>query len=481
MKKSFGQLILSLAIVGLAIVLGAGTASATWVTSAVTSKSVLPNVASANLTAVAATDVVTYTLGAGESLTANDTITIALTGGAKFAAVPTLTPSAGDVGGGVTSAATPLSGGTVGSTSATWRVIAAVGGRNTLTLNSTTSLFNVSALTSSADITINLLTSTSVQIGTANLSLKSVLTNYPFTLATAAETIALTAASDEADVAAVAGAYFKFAAASVTGTATVLSFTNDSGAATLPTTVNVSIGKMLITLAGDFTGIDYITGTGITGSDSTGDITSGTAGRFLINSAKTYAYAVNTAAIAGGATLAVAPRFYLTGAVAQGARSFTAKVDVLLDGAAWTAHTAKVATTIYSISRNGWQGTIPYIYASTDPTADTFIKLANNGSINSTVTMSVTNDAGTITNVTVTPTNSISNGTGVNAKSVGQFSASNIATLAGVTMPGAMSVTITVNATNDNITAVCIQKRTGGTDRIIPVYMGSTASAYKQY
>jgi len=353
--KKFSSLFIA-AVFALSLGLGIGTANATWTTGH-TLQTVLVTADSTQLDAVAGggADPV-YTLGAGESLAANDTIRIDLTGGAVWAAVPTLAPSGtGDLGAGAATATVPLSGGAIGDTWALWRVVVAVPAAGTLTLNSNTATdFDVSGLAvgSNVDMTMTLTTSTGTLIGTVK-SHNTVIGNYLFTGA-AAETMALTAQTDTADVSATTGAYLKFTGDTLVGTATALTFTNDSVAATLPSAAAISANKILITLAGDFSGIDEVAGTGITGSDSTGDITGGTAGEFLINSAKDHAYAVNTAAVtnAGGA-LTMAPTVTIDGTTAQAARTFTATVQVLEDLAVWDAHTALVATTLYTVVRNG--------------------------------------------------------------------------------------------------------------------------------
>ena len=357
MKKIFSSLIV--AVVALSLGLGLGTANATW-TVGHTLQTVLVTADSTQLTAVkGGTADPVYTLAAGESLAANDTIRIDLIGGAVWAAVPTLQPTtaltAADVGAGAGLAAVPLSAGAIGDTWALWRVIVAVPTGDTLALNSfATANFDVRPLVigSNVDMTMTLRTNTDVLIGTVK-SHNTVIGNYLFTGA-AAETMALVARTDTADVSATTGAYLKFTGDTLVGTATTLTLTNDSVVAALPSSAAISAEKILVTLAGDFSGIDKVAGTGITGSDSAGDITDGTAGEFLINSANAHAYAVNTAAVTNAVgALAIAPTVTIDGTTAQAARSFTATVEVLVDGTTWDAHTAQIATTLYTVVRNG--------------------------------------------------------------------------------------------------------------------------------
>ena len=357
MKKFFS--LLTVAVLALSLGLGMGTANATWTTGH-TLQTVIVTADSTQLAAVkGGTADPIYNLGAGESLAVNDTIRIDLTGGAVWAAVPTLQPTTlattGDVGNGPGAAAVPLSGGAIGDTWALWRVIAAVPAAEDLTLNSfTVANFDVRSfiIGSNVDMTMTLRTNTDILIGSVK-SHNTVIGNYLFTGASA-ETMALTARTDTADVSATTGAYLKFTGDTLVGTAMVLTFTNDSTATALPTAAAISANKILVTLAGDFSGIDKVAGTGITGSDSTGDITDGTVGEFLINSANDHAYAVNTAAVTnGGGPLAIAPTVTIDGTTSQAARTFTCTVEVLEDGTTWDAHTAQIATTLYTIVRNG--------------------------------------------------------------------------------------------------------------------------------
>ena len=111
---------------------------------------------------------------------------------------------------------------------------------------------------------------------------------------------------------------------------------------------------------------------------------------------------------------------------------------------------------------NGWQGTIPYIYAATEPSEDTFIKIYNDNSVTADVTIDVTNDDGSVT--------SIVNLAQIPAGNVAIYWANDIATSAGLTIPGAFAGKLTVNAATAGISVMANQKRPGGVDRVIPVY-----------
>ena len=385
MRKKLVFLMCSL--MALTLGLGLGSANAAWTTGH-TLQTVLVTADASKLNPVkGGTADPVYTLGASEGLTINDTIRIDLTGGAVWAAIPTLKPSAGDLGAGAGVAATPLSGGQIGDNYAIWRAVdALVIAGTTLTLNSfTVADFDVRAVANKAnvDITMTLTTGTGQPIGTVK-SMKTDIGNYAFTGAPA-ETVALTAKTDTADVGADTGVYTKFTGNTLNGTATVLTFTNDSGPATLPVNTAVSANKILLTLVGDFTGIASVSAAGFTGCDATGSITGGTANFFLINAAKTHAYACNTAALAAAGVLAAAPTFVLDGTTAQTARVFQAVAQVLVDGTNWTAHSAMESTTLYTIDRNGAQVYAAMVVGSGNQGWGGGFRIVNRGAVNADV------------------------------------------------------------------------------------------------
>lgn len=336
------------------IVMTGGTAFAAWTTGS-TLQTVLVTGDSSKLKPVATSADPIYTTVAGEILAANDTITITLTGGAKFSgAAVTLKPSATvDLGAGVAAAAVPISGGIAGSTSATWRVVIGGGAVGvTYTLNTlTVPSLDVTGVVigGNVDLVMTMTTLGGLPILTSRSHFTAV-GNYLYTGA-ASEVVTLTARTDTADVAATTGAFTQFTGPTLIGTATVLSIANSSGAATLPTNLAMAAQKILFSLVGDFTGIASVSGTGCTGSSSAGSITGGLANFFLIGTGA--AYCVNTAAVAAGATLALAPVFRLNGTTAQAARTFTAKVENLGEATNWLAHVAKDTTTLFTIIKNG--------------------------------------------------------------------------------------------------------------------------------
>jgi hypothetical protein len=290
-----------------------------------------------------------------------------------------------------------MAGGTAGLSSATWRVVVGGGAVGmTYTLNSFTvgtgylNLAGVpvwpgSGTTGKVDLVMTMATGSGLSILSARSHAAAAFASggagqYLFTGA-AAETITLTAATSVADVAATTGPFTKFVGALTTGTVTALSFHNDSVAATLPTSKAVSANKVLFTLNGDFSGITSVSGTGCTASSSTG--TPATAGATTTNFfgiVGEYAYCVNTAAVVSDGIVELAPSFIINGTTSQSARSFTATVNVLVD-TDFAAHVAKVATTLFTISRNG-QSAYLYNIPSPDNTNSVgIIRVTNNGTI----------------------------------------------------------------------------------------------------
>ncbi|MFA4916576.1 MAG: hypothetical protein WC560_07890 [Syntrophales bacterium] len=423
----------------IAIGLMTGTSFAAWTTSAGT-QTVLVTSDTSQRNAVNTLADPIYTTVAGEVLAVNDTITITLTGGAVFGAVaPTLKPSVTvDLGSGVAAAAVPITGGTAGDTSATWRVV--IGGGIvgvTYTLDTFTgATMDVTGVAAGANVDFVMTMATAT--GTAILAARSHYTDlalvYPFTGADS-ETVAVTAVTtDTADVAATTGAFTRFAAAlpavGVTGSALVLSFTNDSGAATLPVLTVVAANKVRFWISGNLQGITSISAAGCTGSDSAGSITGGTANFFLINTARTAAYCVNTAAVAAGATLALAPVFTLNGVTAQTARSFAVQVSVLVDGTNWTAHTARTVPTFYTINRNGASRYLYNIPGSSN-SDQAYVRITNTADQAGKVYGTMYNQDGTLIG---TASTEIITSLGANATQV--FTAADLETLFGATWTG---------------------------------------------
>ncbi len=349
MKKT----VLALMAAVFVLTVGIGTADAAWVTGFSTAKKILQNASSTTLQTQSAATQIIYRLGTGETLNTNDTLVLTLSGGAKFSATaPTLTGS----GAGYTIVGSPT-----GLTTANFRVAEVQNVGTDVLLNTNGTIFDVSAVTGNVDVTLSATTS----VGSLPIFNKaqSTLTGakYAFSAPEASVFVGLAASTNVADVSAAAGAFKKFLGNATAGTAATLNIANKAegvaAAGTSPAWVNISAGKILAGISGSLTGITSVSGTGCTGSSSTGSTTGGTANFFLINTAKTNAYCVNTALLLphdnGGAILSLAPIFTIDGTTAQAARGFNATVDILVDGTTWAAHNALAATALYSITRNG--------------------------------------------------------------------------------------------------------------------------------
>jgi hypothetical protein len=115
---------------------------------------------------------------------------------------------------------------------------------------------------------------------------------------------------------------------------------------------------------------------------------------------------------------------------------------------------------------NGWQGTLPYMFASGTQATDTFIKIFNDSDVTGDVTVDVTQDSGAVR------VQNLQLGQ-VPARTVGIFWAGDIATLAGLPLDSAGSsfaALFTVNAPQNAVTAVSVQKRASGAERVLPIY-----------
>jgi hypothetical protein len=347
MKKAF----LTLLVAAFVLSMGIGTANAAWTSSFGTAKKILQNANATTLASQSAVNCIGYMLGAGETLNTNDTLVLTLSGGAKFSSTaPTLSGSttAGD------GAGFSIVGSATGNSTANFRVAASQAVGNTITVNVEGTIFNVSAVTGNVDVSLAATTSVgAISIFNSAQSSKTGAA-YAFSAPSAMETVSFVANTNVADVSATTGAFTKFTGATVTGNAAGFNYSNMSELInSAPSGQSSSAGTVVFNIAGILTGITSISGAGCTGSTSAGVTTGGTANFFLIDTAKTNAYCVNTAPVVQGIPLALAPVFTLDGTTAQSARAFTGSVNALVDGTKWTAHTAATATALYSITRNG--------------------------------------------------------------------------------------------------------------------------------
>lgn len=334
---------------------------AAWTTSPGANKAVIVQGVTSSKISAAATANAVYTLAAPtEGLTANDTITIELTGGAKFNGTTAvrLTPSAGDLGAGAATAAAPLTGGGAGSTSATWRALdAAVVAGTTLTLNSASTIFDVSGVTAGTPVqfVLTLKTSTGIVIGTAAHSTATEPAAYADGAFKGANLFTITTNTPSSDVLKVANQYKTFDAAGTNKTTSLASHTLTLNAtATSIPSQTVTAKKVLVTLAGDFNGItsvDAAVAGELKGDDGTG-AGAGTADKFTINAAKTNAYAVSNASQGFGDALDSNLNFVLDGTTIQPARSFTAKFELLAD-TLFTPYVIQAPVNFVTLTRDG--------------------------------------------------------------------------------------------------------------------------------
>jgi len=355
MRKTFFALLMAVFVLMAAF----GTANAAWSTKVTTTTTILPLAASATLAAVSADAGYCYTLGTGQQLVTNDTVTLTLTNGATWAAAPTMVRAFAQAGswGTLNQVGDPT-----GQSVANFKIEGIFIVTEGLNLTAATKYYNVQGVTATADLIIGA-TQTSAGGLTIinNDSLYTASTKYLFTKGTSNFTTAYTAQSCVADVSATTGAYTLFTGAATTntactgGAALALSVTTLADTNIAPVGKALAANSVLYTLAGDFTGVTSVTGVGITPSDSAGTGTGGTALTFGINAGKTAAYATNTAAITANAPAAVdtVPLFTINGTSSQTARVFTAAINKLAEANVWSAGAVLSPTTLFSITRNG--------------------------------------------------------------------------------------------------------------------------------
>jgi len=352
--KQFNKTILAASVAAAA--LGSVPAHALWTTGSATVNVISQGVATAKGAVKATADTV-YKLSAGESLTINDTVTIDLTGGVKFSSnAPQLTCSTGDLGAGVGSAAVPLTGGTAGSTSATWRAIddkCAAGATLTFASNAVAA-FDVTGVGtgSKADFLLTLETSTGIPIGTASHSMANESTGtaapvYAFAGTSLFSLGTTPSVVSTGNVAQVPTSYTLFGAPSTTVTAAASLFLDSNNAAGAIPSAAIAANELLYTVAGDLSGVADITATGLESSAGAAD------GAFDIDVTGGEATASNDAAIAAGASFNITDLVVeIDGTSTQAARTLTLAVE--LDGDTnYAAHTVYPASPAVVITRDG--------------------------------------------------------------------------------------------------------------------------------
>ncbi len=341
----------------------AGTsAMAAWTAGSTTTRTVIIQ-STANVTGIPANAVdaaFLLTTSPQQSLTVNDQVIFTLTGGAKFTGIPVLSSSAADAAfafdgffeaDGVTAAAS----GPVIKFHATDGLTVA---GSTISLNTTGNIFNLSGV--SAGTSVDLAITTKNVVG----SVINSINNLPMAGQSTSDAIVplfigsnLLSCTDSqvvsaANTAEVTQGFKLFNDGFTPLIGDALTYTTASNAAS--PAVPIAANKIVYKIVGDFNGVTTVTASGVTGSNNAGSTTGGTVGQFLINAAKTEAYATNTVDLAGGATLALAPQFTIDGTTSQPARSFTLTTSVLQDTVnLWTAHEVACDAASYTINRNG--------------------------------------------------------------------------------------------------------------------------------
>jgi hypothetical protein len=354
MKKTFFALLATVFVMSICV----GAADAAWITSFTTAKKVLLNTNATTLASQSAAGDIAYACGAGESLETNDTITITLSGGAKFSATaPALIQQSGEAG---VRVAPAIVGSCTGLTECNFKVNARGYVGDVIILNSgSATIWNVSGVNSVVDVTMKATQTSAGGLTIWNKALSTMVGGFlAFSAPSASESIYYSAKTDTADVAATTGAYKKFTTASLTGTSVPFAFTNLAETAnTAPNGIEVSATKVVFGFQGDLTGIASIKDSTLAGvikgcDGTTGSQTGGATDTFLL-SGTTAAYASNVAAVPPQGTVNANAQFTLNGTTSQTARGFNAVVNVLVDGTKWSAHAALAPTVIYTIARNG--------------------------------------------------------------------------------------------------------------------------------
>ncbi len=304
------------------------------------------------------------------SLALNDEILVTLTGGLAWSSTaPTLTPDCGgstdcDVGGGSETAAGPLLGGTAGGTTATWRVVKQLAAGDTLTINSNSTIFDVTGLSGGAT-------------GDLTLAITAVVGGTPLTIAsgtygtdtgvgglfqgTNVASATVTASTSEVQV---DSNYTEFGGgtsqSNVLGANASVTVTDAVTTTSIPS-ADIPDDTLLFTIAGNFAGVDAVSATGVTGAVGTGTTPCGApttpvSNGFSIATANDFAYACwEGAVVPGAAATAVSFTdldFEIDGTSVQQARAFTIQLD-LLASTDWSAFTILNPTTVFTMTRNG--------------------------------------------------------------------------------------------------------------------------------
>jgi len=291
------------------------------------------------------------TLGAGESLSVDDSVTFTLSSG-TFAAIVS-----GDLthGGGGTGTFALVSGG-IGSATATFRVtVAAIPAASLITLAATATVTGTAIADNAA---LNVQVDMSGFVGGAATALfGSPLTSLNAQLApamTGSVTTAVTGVFDvAAGFAALNGVTPTAAGATTTGAAVYTPVANAASVAGT-TTGGQPVGvptpaATLITISGPMTGVSAITAANILGTTAAGGgTTPASTGIFAIDTANNLAHGTTVATAAVSATMT------FDGTTAYDASAYTATGSLLSDVAGGYGTNANIGSgTLFSFTRNG--------------------------------------------------------------------------------------------------------------------------------
>ncbi len=342
------------------IMLAAGIATAVFVTGAAQAAAVdnptvsitgVPNtankfVANESVKTVLDLDTITLTLGAGEVLKEDDSITYTLSNG--------VFGSAGVLAALPTGAAALISGG-AGSATAIYRVTTVIPGGATVTLTGAT--VTGTAIADNASVVTQVAMSGFVG-GVPIAMFGSPLSNFDMQLVPAM-TATVTPSAGIFDVAA------RFSAlTAATGTTTTAGVSTTIGTAAVTTaagsgsTINANTAGIpaavpaaaatLITISGPMTGVSAIKDANVNGSSAAGVLTAGGGGKYTIDTATNTATATQ-AATAGASATTIA----FDGTIAYDASVYSATVSRLADGANYAANASIGSGTIFAFTRNG--------------------------------------------------------------------------------------------------------------------------------
>jgi hypothetical protein len=342
MKKGY-RIFTVLFVVGVMIMTG-GSAMAAWVSGAGNSNVAVGATSSGKFSAKTATSPVFSFAGEVLPVPESGQVVITLTGGALFSGAPTMTSDSGVL---LTCLGSP-----VGLPTATFLVDKLLTSPAAITFNSAASGFiNVGGLIVGSNVDILLSTKNVYGLDLIAPKSLSAVTGMGFAF-TGVNMFVITASplEDTVDVGASSGAYTRFEANSLAGKANFVPI--DIKGWSVPS-AKLPAKKAVASLKGDFTGISGVAcSADFVGSDSAGLTTGGVAGQFLINAAKTEAYAVNLNELGAAKAIALNPIFSVDGTTSQNERSFTLEFKNL-DDAMYAPNTWLSSTKFYSLKRNG--------------------------------------------------------------------------------------------------------------------------------